>query len=127
MESVSPNLYVHDLQATIDFYTLLGFQVVATVPEDGDPIFAMMVNEGVTFMFQTFASLGDQLKDVSRAGGGSLLLYLKVKGVREYHERLKDRVTIIHELQTTFYGATEFSIRDNNGFVLTLAEDEVRG
>jgi len=30
---------------------------------------------------------------------------------------------VIKGLEKTFYGATEFSITDNNGFVLTFAED----
>ncbi len=125
MESVSPNLYVHDLRVSMDFYSKLGFSVVVTVPEAGEPIFAMMVNGGVTFMLQTFESLGHEMKEISRNPGGSLLLYLKVTDVRGYYARLKDQVKVIREPETTFYGATEFSIEDPNGFVLTLAEDEV--
>jgi len=30
----------------------------------------------------------------------------------------------IKGLEKTFYGATEFSIEDNNGYLLTFAEDE---
>jgi hypothetical protein len=33
-------------------------------------------------------------------------------------------VNVIKELEKTFYGATEFSIEDNNGYLLTFAEDE---
>jgi uncharacterized glyoxalase superfamily protein PhnB len=75
-------------------------------------------------MFQTFTSLGDGLPDVSRAGGGSLLLYIKLKNIRTLFDSVKDKVTVIQGLEKTFYGATEFSIKDNNGFLLTFAEDE---
>ncbi|RYX82633.1 hypothetical protein EON73_04210, partial [bacterium] len=44
METVSPNLYVKDLQETISFYKILGFQVITEVPDDGNPIFALMMN-----------------------------------------------------------------------------------
>jgi hypothetical protein len=42
MESVSPNIFVRDIKATIAFYKVLGFKVVNAVPEGGDPIFVMM-------------------------------------------------------------------------------------
>ncbi|MDP2386222.1 MAG: VOC family protein [Bacteroidota bacterium] len=124
MESVSPNIYVKDLKATIGFYKQLGFEVTASVPEDNPVIFAMMVCGKVTFMFQTFESLGDELPEVSRQSGGSLLLYIQTKEIRKFFAQLKDKVKIIKGLETTFYGATEFSILDNNGYVLTFAEDE---
>lgn len=124
MESVSPNIYVKDLPGTVAFYEMLGFEVVATVPESGDLVFAMMVCGNVTFMFQTFASIENTLPVVSRTNGGSLLLYIKLKGIRTFYERIKDKVTVLHGLDKTFYGATEFSIEDNNHYMLTFAEDE---
>jgi uncharacterized glyoxalase superfamily protein PhnB len=124
MESVSPNIYVKDLPATVAFYKMLGFDVVATVPDAGDPIFVMMVCGQVTFMFQTFASIENILPVISRNSGGSLLLYIKLKGIRAFYEKIKDKVTVLQGLDKTFYGATEFSIEDNNHYMLTFAEDE---
>jgi len=124
MENVSPNIYVRDILATIEFYERLGFTVIAKVPEAGNLIFAMMTCGAVTFMFQTFDSIGNTLPTVSRNDGGSLLLYIKMKGVRTFYERIKDEVQILSGLEKTFYGATEFSIRDNNHYMLTFAEDE---
>ena len=124
MESLSPNLLVKEINETIEFYKTLGFNLVMTVPETGDFVWVMMTCGSVSFMFQTFTSLGDGLPDVSRAGGGSLLLYIKLKNIRALFDSVKDKVTIIQGLEKTFYGATEFSIKDNNGFLLTFAEDE---
>jgi len=125
MESLSPNIFVTSMDQTIDFYKSIGFQLIMTVPEEGsDFVWAMMVNGNVTFMFQTFASLGEELPQVSRTSGASQLLYIKLKKIREFFEQIKDKVTVIKPLETTFYGATEFSIIDNNNYVLTFAEDE---
>lgn len=124
MKSVSPNIFVRDIQATIDFYRQLGFEVVTTVPEQGDLIFAMMVCGEVTFMFQTFESLGDDLPTVLRQNGGSLLLYIQTSGIRRFFDQIKSRVKVVKPLEKTFYGATEFTIEDNNGYLLTFAEDE---
>jgi uncharacterized glyoxalase superfamily protein PhnB len=125
MDSLSPNIFVNDLNATIAFYQQLGFKLIVTVPEtDADLVWAMMANGGVTIMFQTYTSLGNDLPDISRQDGGSLLLYIKLKNIRAFFEEIKDKVTILHGLQKTFYGATEFSIKDINNYVLTFAEDE---
>ena len=82
MESVSPNIFVKDINQTIDFYKQLGFITVMTVPEQGEFIFALMTCGKVTFMFQTFASLADELPMISRQDGGSLLLYIQIKEIR---------------------------------------------
>ncbi|MDP9047836.1 MAG: VOC family protein, partial [Bacteroidota bacterium] len=114
MESLSPNIFVNDMNETIDFYKSIGFQLVMTVPESGaDLVWAMMMNGEVTFMFQSFASLGDELQAISRQNGGSLLFYIKLKKIREFFELIKDKVTVLKGIEKTFYGATEFSILDN--------------
>jgi len=156
MESLSPNLFVRDMRATIHFYEQLGFQLIMTVPETGSEtggesrttgsgaatggqagpqttgnghtaaplVWAMMSAGAVTFMFQSYESLGEGLPAVHREDGGSLLFYIKLKGVRQLFEKISGKAALVHGLQKTFYGATEFSILDNNNYVLTFAEDE---
>jgi uncharacterized glyoxalase superfamily protein PhnB len=125
MESLSPNIFVTDMNATIAFYKLLGFDLAISVPEEGpDLVWAMMVKGNVSFMFQTFDSLNNEFPEISRTDGASLLLYIKLKGIRAFFEDIKDKVTVLKGLEKTFYGATEFSILDINNYVLTFAEDE---
>jgi uncharacterized glyoxalase superfamily protein PhnB len=124
MESISPNIFVRDIKATIEYYKHLGFEVVMTVPEEGDLVWAMMSCGNVSFMFQSFESLGSELPEISRQDGGSLLLYIQIKEIRQYHDRIMDKVNVIKGLEKTFYGATEFAIQDLNGYILTFAEEE---
>ncbi len=124
MDSISPNIFVRDINETIKFYKHLGFKVVMTVPEQGDLVWAMMSCGNVSFMFQTFDSLGSELPSISRKDGGSLLLYIQTKEIRLFHDKIKDKVNVIKGLEKTFYGATEFSILDINGYILTFAENE---
>ena len=125
MESLAPNIFTNNIQETVALYTLLGFKVTMSVPEQGDElVWAMMVNGSVTIMFQTFASLENDLPEISRKDGGSLLLYINVKNIREFFESIKNEVKVLKGLEKTFYGATEFSIVDNNNYVLTFAEHE---
>ena len=124
MKSLAPNIFVKDMNATLAFYKHLGFEKIMSVPEEGDYDWAMMKNGEVVFMFQTFKSLGKELPEINRNDGGSLLFYIRLKGIRTFHDKIKDKAKVIAELNKTFYGATEFSISDNNGYVLTFAEDE---
>lgn len=124
MNAISPNIFVRDINKTITFYKQLGFKLSMSVPEEGDLIWAMMSCGNVNFMFQTFDSLGDDIPEISRQDGGSLLFYIQIKEIRQFHEQIKNKVKVIKGLEKTFYGATEFSILDNNGYVLTFAENE---
>ena len=125
MESLSPNIFVSNMPETIAFYKMLGFNVTMSVPENGDDlVWAMMVNGSVTVMFQTYESLGESLPEIQRKDGGSLLLYINLENIRQFFESIKDKVKVLSGLDVTFYGATEFSILDNNNYVLTFAEHE---
>jgi uncharacterized glyoxalase superfamily protein PhnB len=126
MTSLSPNIFVRDIKATIAFYEQLGFQLTMTVPEQSqaDPVWAMMINGGVTVMFQTFDSIGEDLPTISRQDGGSLLLYINVRDIRGFFDNIHSKVRVVKGLEKTFYGATEFSITDNNNYLLTFAENE---
>jgi uncharacterized glyoxalase superfamily protein PhnB len=123
MESLAPNIFVSNMQETIAFYKVLGFNITMSVPDNGeDLVWAMMVNGSVTIMFQTYESLGESLPEISRKDGGSLLLYINLKDIRSFFDSIKDQVKVLSGLDVTFYGATEFSILDNNNYVLTFAE-----
>ena len=125
MESLSPNIFVRDMNKTIEFYKQLGFAVTMSVPETGtELVWVMLTNGSVTFMFQTFDSLADDLPEISRNDGGSLLLYINLKNIIGFFESIKHKVQVLKGLEKTFYGATEFSILDNNNYVLTFAEHE---
>lgn len=126
MDSLSPNIFVKDINATIAFYEQLGFSMIMSVPQkgEGDLVWAMLTNGNVTIMFQTFESIGDTLPAISRQDGGSLLLYIRLPRIHDFFSRIKDKVNVVQVLGKTFYGATEFSITDNNNYVLTFAEHE---
>ncbi len=124
MDSISPNIFVNDINHTIEYYKELGFNLVMQVPEQGELVWAMMTCGKISFMFQTFESLGNNIPEINRKNGGSLLLYIQMKGLRLFYERIKDKVKILKEPEKTFYGAIEFSMLDINNYVLTFAEDE---
>lgn len=113
------------MQGSLAYYQALGFALVNCVPPDSEtPVWAMLQCGEVVMMLQTFESLGKDLPEVRREGGGSLLFYVQVKGIRAFFERISKQVQVLKGLEKTFYGATEFSIADCNDYVWTFAEDE---
>lgn len=125
MKSLTPNFFVENVAQTMEFYHQLGFEVRMKVPEEGEPVWVMMGNGEVNMMFQSMKSLQNELPEISRQAGGALLFYLQVSGIRDWHLRCENMGVVFKGLEKTFYGATEFSIKDCNGYVLTFAEDEI--
>lgn len=123
METLIPNIFVSDINKTIEFYNKLGFKVTMSVPQEGDFNWVMMTCGSVSIMFQTFKSLDNELPQISRDNGGSLLLYIKIKDVVAFFNKISNDVIVLKGLEKTFYGATEFSIIDLNGYILTFAEN----
>lgn len=126
-KKLTPNLIIGDVNATVDFYRdILGFTLVASVPESGAFNFAIVHNGAVELMFQTGASVVEELPAMEgKLAGTGVALYIEVDDVRALHAKLHDRIPLLAELHATFYGATEFSITDPNGYIVTFAEQGV--
>lgn len=127
LNSLTPNLMVNDVEETIEYYTdILGFTLLKTVPEKGNPDWAMVKRNDVILMFQSAKSLKDELPKLkSQKPGGGLTFYIKVDRITELHEELvENEVEIVADLESTFYDTIEFSIIDNNGYVLTFSEEK---
>lgn len=124
LKKLTPNLMVEDVNQTVDFYkSMLGFEVLATVPETGQFHWAMMKQGNVEMQFQARASLTEEIPTFKdRAIGGTLTLYIDVENVKELYAALKDQITIVQDMHSTFYGTQEFAVQDCNGFVLSFSQ-----
>lgn len=123
--SLTPNIGVKNVNDTVKFYTeKLGFQLIMSNPQEGTLLWAMLSNGPVSLMFQENASLIEEYPELKNSGKGLLTFYVKVQGLTALYDKLKGTDMIVKELARTFYGANEFAIRDNNGYVLTLTEDD---
>lgn len=134
-KKLTTNMIVDDVNRTVDFYcNVLGFEFVMGVPRDSQEIvtakqndqalgFAIVKCDNVEMMFQAKKSLAREIPQFGGMKiGGSLTFYVEVDNVEGLYDELKEKVTIIRDLQTTFYGMREFYIRDCNGYVLTFAQ-----
>jgi uncharacterized glyoxalase superfamily protein PhnB len=121
--SLSPNIFVSDMEKSLGFYQKLGFVLQISVPETKPFHWSMISSGELTLMLQAWESLGDQLPEVQPNEKHSLLFYIQVQGLMELFDQFKDSVFLLKGLEKTFYGATEFSLMDPDGYILTFAED----
>ena len=128
-DSLSPNLIVADVNRSVKFYKdVLGFTQIASVPESGTYNWAMVVRGPVTMMFQTLASIKEDVPSLKLSEGHSAAtFYIKVKGLDELMKSITAKTRLSVELRTTFYNAREFAINDPDGNVLMFAEDKTAG
>ena len=139
LKKLTPNLMVEDVNRTVAFYNnVLGFELVMAVPEnsqevlialprDKQLIYAMLKCGNIEIMFQAKDSLaGDMPVFKDREVGGSLTFYIEVENIAALYSKLKEKVSVIKELHTTFYGMREFYIQDCNGYILGFAEPILR-
>ncbi|MBV9259529.1 MAG: VOC family protein [Ktedonobacteraceae bacterium] len=124
LKKLTPNIMVEDVNRTIEFYKkTLGFELLASVPEEGQFVWAMMKRGKVEMMFQARTSLEDEIPALKQKEiGGALTFYMEVEGIEELYNQLKGSVPIVQDMHATFYGAQEFAVQDCNGHVLSFAE-----
>jgi len=125
IKSMTPNLMVQDVNKSIDFYRgVLGFELIATVPDSGQFDWAWMKHGTVELMFQTMPSLIQDLPEFKGIPiGATQTLYTKVTDAKKLHGQIKDKANVVLGLKTTFYGMEEFSIKDPDGYLITFASE----
>ena len=125
LESLSPNVIVDDVNAAVEYYTAtLGFNLITSVPESGKYNWAMVMRDGVTLMFQSLHSIQEDMPSLKIQSKGSLgTFFIRMTGIDDLYQSVKDKATIAVDMRTTFYGMKEFTIKDLNGYFLTFAEE----
>ncbi len=124
IKTLTPNLMVEDVNQTITFYeNVFGFELSQTVPEEGKFVWASMRSGDVEIMFQGRDSLSEELPVFEGTPlGGSLTFYLRIDDLEGFYDRVKDQVTVLQDLHTTFYGMKEVAVKELNGYIFVFAE-----
>ncbi len=115
-ERVVPMIHVPDVNATVDWYSGLGFTVVQTYGDDG---------QGLSFAILSFGNsqvMFNQGGQPSTRQRREVDLYIYANDVDDFYQRLKDRVEVVEAPHDTFYGMREFIFRDLNRFWITCGQ-----
>jgi uncharacterized glyoxalase superfamily protein PhnB len=132
---LTPNLEVSDIAETVRFYqSTMGFSLTAAVPDTQDGVdqeiiegksyvFAMMMRDGLELMFQRSDSFKHDVEIATDLEiGASVSFYIEIEGIKEFYNELKEKVSVITEMKTTWYGTNEFYMKDINGYILGFGE-----
>lgn len=124
LESLTPNIMVKDVNATLDYYTNnLGFKLIDTNPISGQYEWGYIMLDNVGMMFQEEKSLKTEYKEIEPLKvGGALTFYIRIKDINSYYNQISKKTNIIKPMNKTFYGTNEFAIMDLNGFIITFSE-----
>lgn len=125
-KALTPNLLVDNVNKSADFYEkTFGFKTLMSVPESGALDFAMIKLNDVTIMLQSIQSMAAEFPEFKgQDTGGTFMLYIDVENLDEVYEKAKlNKVEIFVEINKTFYGTREFTIKDPDGYLLIFAED----
>lgn len=113
MTSLIPMLPVRSMPASVTFYQQLGFEV-----EDR--------NDGwgwAMLRFDDCRLMVDQSINTHAGRPRMGVIYLYPEDIVEYHRQLRERGVAIPDLDTTFYGMTEFRIDDPDGNRLWIGQE----
>jgi uncharacterized glyoxalase superfamily protein PhnB len=94
----------------------------SVVDSSKEYIWAMIRVGSVDLFFQREDSLKEDVGDFFNEIGSSSTYYYNVDDIDKLYNRLKDSVTVVKDIDTTWYGQKEFYIKDINGYVLGFAQ-----
>jgi uncharacterized glyoxalase superfamily protein PhnB len=113
MNQIIPMLPVRSMPASVEFYRKLGFSVEQR-------------NDGWRWAKLCFGDcrlMVDESINAHPAPSRSSVLYLYPDDIQEYHRQVRRNGLDIPDLETTFYGMTEFRIEDLDGNRLWIGQD----
>lgn len=121
VKKVTPLLFVEAIEPCIAFWEKLGFQKTAEVPHGDQLGFVILQNGSVEIMYQTRASVSDDIPALADAPMRGSFLFFEVSDLDAIEKALGDVVPVIPRRQT-FYGSDELILREPAGNAVTFAQ-----
>ena len=123
VKSITPVLFVNEIEPVLPFWVdRLGFTKAIEVPHGDKLGFVALQKGGTEVMYQSFASLGDDLPLIADAAKkGPTFLYIQVDNLEAVVAALK-AYQVVQPERTTFYGMREVGFQDPGGHYVTFAQ-----
>ena len=117
MKLASTRLITADMKAMVAFYEMVTGLPAAWLA----PTFAEIVTPAATLAIGGVETVGLWAADSAEAGANrTALLEFQVEDVDAEYERLKDKVTLVHDLKVMPWGNKTFQFRDPEGTAVSL-------
>lgn len=114
----TPVLFVERVEPCVAFWTALGFEAVQTVPHGDRVGFAILSNGPVELMYQSHASLADDMPEAVPPGPS--FLFVEVDDLTAAKNAVAGAPVFLPERRAP-YGATEVGVLDPAGHRVVLA------
>lgn len=128
LNKATPVLVVDRIEPVLSFWKKVGLTPSTEVPgANGQLAFVILAAAGVEIMYQTAASVRDDLvksatvKDAFRAMPQQTTLYVEVSRLADVATCLEGELVVMPE-RKTFYGSTEIGYADPAGNIVVFAE-----
>jgi uncharacterized glyoxalase superfamily protein PhnB len=123
VKRITPVLFVKEIEPVLAFWVeALGFAKTIEVPHGDKLGFVALQKDGTEIMYQTHASLGDDMPFVLEAAKkGPTFLYIEVDSMGAVLAALK-KYKIEQPERTAFYGMREVGYQDPGGHFVTFAQ-----
>lgn len=120
LKKITPVLMVEAIEPCLPFWDRLGFTKVAEVPH-GDVLgFVILVKDGVELMYQTRASVAEDVEAVAASPMGGTMLFIEVDDLAAVIKAVGS-APVTFPRRTTFYGMDEVGVREPGGNPVTFA------
>jgi uncharacterized glyoxalase superfamily protein PhnB len=122
VKKLTPNLYTENVAACAAFWVdRLHFEKALEVPEPGGLAFALLKKGDIEVMYGSYRSLQKEPLAAGSFQRGTGFLFVEVDALDLVAAAMKDlpKVAEVHE---TFYGSTEFTVKDPAGHLITFAQ-----
>lgn len=121
MQKLTPVLMVEAIEPCLAFWERLGFQNIAQVPHGDHLGFVILVKDAVEIMYQSRASVEEDLPSLARSPMGGSFLFIEVEDLDAVIDVLGD-APVLQARRTTFYGMEEIAVREPAGNAVTFAQ-----
>ena len=117
---IAPQLVVEDVVKTAEYYRdVLGFSIINYSHDP--PVYAMVQRDGFQIHFGKSESGAVNVNENYRTGTTDLIIW--VPDIDDFFEELTSRkADIVEGIIKRVYGSREFTIRDCNGYKITVGD-----
>ena len=122
VRKLTPVLLVDEIEPCVPFWVdRLGFRKSVEVP-DGDRLgFVILEKDGIEVMYQTRASVTNDIGPLANLQPGQAFLFLEVSDVDSVEVALQGVAPVIPR-RRTFYGMDEVVVREPGGSIVIFAQ-----
>jgi uncharacterized glyoxalase superfamily protein PhnB len=122
VKKMTANLYTDDVAACVNFWVdRLHFEKTMEVPDGAGLAFASLQKGNIELMYGSYASLDKEPATSHAYQRGTSFLFLEVEDVEGIYEAMAG-APVVAPIHKTFYGSTEFSVKDPAGHLITFAQ-----